>query len=85
MRAMTSRLFVAIGAALLVSTAQQPPPDLIILNAKIVTVDQAFSVAEAVAIRGDRFTAVGTSPQIRALATGATRVLDLGGKCPPKV
>ena len=32
-------------------------PDLILYNGKIVTVDSAFSIAQALAIRGDRFVA----------------------------
>ena len=35
--------------------------DLIYYNAKVVTVDDSFSYAQAVAIAGDKFTAVGTN------------------------
>ena len=38
--------------------AQQAPPDTILFNGKIITVDDRFSIAQAVAIRGDRFAAV---------------------------
>ena len=37
-----------------------PAPDTIYYNAKIVTVDSAFSIAQAVAIHADTFMAVGT-------------------------
>jgi predicted amidohydrolase YtcJ len=60
--------------------AQAPAPDLIFVNAKIYTVDPAFSVAEAAAITNGRFAAVGTSAQIRKLAGPRTRIIDLGGK-----
>jgi len=60
--------------------SQASPPDLIIVNARIYTVDRAFSTAQAVAIAGGKFTAVGTNDDIRRLATGSTRVLDAGGK-----
>jgi len=36
-------------------------PDLILYNGKVLTVDERFSVAEAVAIRGERIVAVGTA------------------------
>src|SRR5712692_3950815 len=71
---------VALAFAASIGWTQDPPPDLIILNAKIVTVDPAFSIAEAVAIRGGRFSAVGASARIRRLAGRDTRVLDLDGK-----
>ncbi len=55
-------------------------PDIVLVNGKVVTVDDRFSVREAVAIREDRFLAVGTSAEIRALAGPSTRVIDLGGR-----
>ena len=60
--------------------AQTPAPDLIIVNAKIYTVDPAFSTAEALAITNGRFTSVGTGAQVRRLAGSHTRIMDLGGK-----
>ena len=60
--------------------SQSPAPDLILVNAKIYTVDPAFSVKEAVAVAGGKFTAVGTTAQIQKLAGPATRVIDLGGR-----
>ena len=55
-------------------------PDTILINGRIVTVDADFSVAEAVAIREDKFVAVGSNQQIQALAGTGTEVLDLEGK-----
>src|SRR6266853_3389873 len=60
--------------------AQTPAPDLILVNAKIYTVDPAFSTAEAAAIANGRFTSVGASAQVRRLAGPKTRIIDLGGK-----
>jgi len=76
-------LIFVIAANVVVDRAahsQASPPDLIIVNARIYTVDRAFSTAQAVAIAGGKFTAVGTNDDIRRLATGSTRVLDAGGK-----
>ena len=54
--------------------------DLILTNGKIITVDDRFSIAQAIAIRGDRFVAVGTNQDITKLAGPNTRRIDLGGK-----
>lgn len=74
---------LAAAAALWASAPRasaQAQPELIFVNGKIVTVDQAFSSAEAVAIAGGTFTAVGTNLTIRKLAGPATRVIDLHGR-----
>ena len=60
--------------------AAQSAPDRILVNGKILTVDGNFSIAEAVAIRGDRIAAVGANADIRRLAGSGTKVTDLGGK-----
>src|ERR1700728_2473577 len=51
-----------------------------LVNGKIVTVDERFSIASAVAVDGDRVTATGTSAAIRAGAGPAAEVVDLGGR-----
>lgn len=62
-------LFIsAIAAALMMPApleAQTSASDLIFVNAKIYTVDAAFSTAEAVAITNGKFAAVGASAQVR--------------------
>ncbi|TMH83584.1 MAG: amidohydrolase, partial [Betaproteobacteria bacterium] len=55
-------------------------PDLVLYNGKVVTVDSAFSIAQALAIRGDRFVAVGSDDAVRRLAGPATRAIDLRGR-----
>ena len=55
-------------------------PDLVILNAAVHTMDAARPTADAVAIRGSRIAALGTTDEIRALAGPRTRVIDAGGK-----
>jgi hypothetical protein len=58
----------------------QQAPDRILINGKIVTVDDHFSIEEAVAIRDGRVVAVGDSDTLRELAGPATAVDDLGGR-----
>jgi predicted amidohydrolase YtcJ len=57
-----------------------PAPDLVLHNARVITVDRSFTIAEAVAIGGDRFMAVGNSEQMLAIAGPSTRLIDLQGQ-----
>src|SRR5687768_2224852 len=59
-------------------SAAEPAASLVVLNGKVLTVDQKASVAEAVAIRDGRFVYVGTAEAARKLVGPATRVLDAG-------
>ena len=61
-------------------TGQQPPVDLIVINGKVLTSDARNTQAEAVAIRGNTFAAIGTTAAIRKMAGPATRVIDAGGR-----
>ena len=54
--------------------------DLIVINGKVITVDSDFSIAQAVAVKGDKVVAVGMNEEIKALAGKNTKVLDLKGK-----
>lgn len=56
------------------------PPSLILHHGKVVTVDGAFSLAEAVAIESGRIAAVGSNDKILALKGEGTEIIDLGGK-----
>lgn len=55
-------------------------PELIIINATVHTMDAAKAYGQALAIRGNRIAAVGTTAEIRALAKAETRVIDAKGK-----
>lgn len=67
-------------AAFAMSCNRGPQPDLVIHNAKIVTVDPQFGIAEAMAIKGDRILAVGSSRDILGTAGARTARIDLKGK-----
>lgn len=54
--------------------------DTIVVNGKVVTVDDRFTIAQAVAIRGGRVVAVGRNADIRKLEGAGTRVIDAGGR-----
>jgi predicted amidohydrolase YtcJ len=53
--------------------------DAIYVNANVLTVDGSKPYGEAFAVENGRFTAVGTTAEIRRLATSATKVIDLKG------
>jgi predicted amidohydrolase YtcJ len=85
-RGMPMRMFAIITVLVCLLVAgntfftQTRPPDMIIVNAKIYTVDSRFSTVEAVGIANAKFTAVGTTAQIRKLSGPSTKIFDAGGK-----
>ena len=56
--------------------ANSTDPDLVVFNAKVYTVDAARPRAEAFAVRGGRFLAVGTTDEMKALAGKRTQTFD---------
>jgi predicted amidohydrolase YtcJ len=76
-----SILFVAaLVTSAFVASAQQAAPDSILFNGKIFTSNEAHPYAQAIAIRGERISAVGDSEIIKGLAGRNTKLLDLGGR-----
>lgn len=75
------RMLTAIAAVLWLAVApvQAAAPDMILVNGKVVTVNDQFAIAQAVAISGQRIVAVGTNDQVRQLSGPDTRVIDLKG------
>jgi hypothetical protein len=69
---------VLVCAGVPLSAAQ--PADTILLNGKIVTLDDRSSVAQAIAIRNDRIIATGASDDVVKLAGASTRVIELSGR-----
>ncbi|HTS28612.1 MAG TPA: amidohydrolase [Bryobacteraceae bacterium] len=58
------------------AAAESQDPDLVVVNAKVYTVDSRLPKAEAFAVKGGRFTAVGSSADMRALAGKGTETYD---------
>ena len=82
---MTSRhALLVVASALVAGTSylagQAAPLDVLLVNGRIITVDNQFTVAQALGIRGDRIAAVGTDASVSRLAGPATRRVDLGGR-----
>ena len=73
------RIAVVLVAAVL-SPAVWAAADTVLINGKIVTVDDRFTIAQAVAIKDGRIVAVGKTAEIAKLADGNTKKIDLKGK-----
>ena len=79
---LSRRKFLGAAGALTLSqlakSAQGETADLILFNGKIVTVDDAFSIRQAIVIKDGRILAVGGN-ELRNRYTAA-RSIDLGGR-----
>ena len=87
-RMKTNRLATVLGVAALMLVSHtgllaqgvREIPDAVYYNGKVITVDSANSTKEAFAVKGDKFLAVGTTREMRALAGPQTQQVDLKGK-----
>jgi predicted amidohydrolase YtcJ len=71
--------FVVITLALSLPARAQNA-DTVLLNGKVLTVDDQFSTREALAIAGGRIVALGSSAEMKKLAGQKSRVIDLQGR-----
>ncbi len=78
-KALALRILIGAGVALS-AQGSQPSAETILINGHVITVDQQFSIAQAVAIANGKFVAVGTNTEIRRLAGPATKIVDLHGQ-----
>jgi predicted amidohydrolase YtcJ len=62
------------------AAAWAQPADLVLRNGKIVTMNAAQPVAQAMAVRGDRIAAVGSNAEIAKLTGPKTQAIDLHGQ-----
>jgi predicted amidohydrolase YtcJ len=53
-----------------------PEPDLVVINARVYTIDPRLPRAEAFAVKAGRFVAVGSSAEMKALAGKGTQTYD---------
>jgi len=80
---MPRRILLTTVASLLATLGacrRTSPPELILYNGKIVTVDPSFRIVQAMALRADRIVAVGDNNRILKLAGNSTQRIDLRGK-----
>jgi predicted amidohydrolase YtcJ len=62
------------------ATLVAPPANIILRNANVITVDPSFTIAQAVAIAGERILAVGPDAAMADHTAPWTRILDLKGR-----
>jgi predicted amidohydrolase YtcJ len=63
------------------SFTQKEKADLVIINGKVLTIDRDYPIAQAIAIKGERIIAVGTTSEISAMIKkGSTKVIDAEGR-----
>jgi predicted amidohydrolase YtcJ len=74
------RALAVVLLAALSLPARAQAPDKVLVNGKIITVDGTFTIAQALAIRGARIVAVGTTADIEKLKGPATQTIDLRGR-----
>jgi predicted amidohydrolase YtcJ len=82
MRSSFGRAILLVLALFAAATgpARAQAPDTVLVNGKIVTVDDRFTIAQALAIKGERILKVGTTAEVEALRGPQTRVIDLAGR-----
>ncbi len=73
-------LAVVLACASGVQAANAGEADLLLVNGKIVTVDDQFRIVQAVAIKGNRIVAVGKNIDVRKQAAAGAKVIDLKGR-----
>jgi predicted amidohydrolase YtcJ len=66
----------AILILLIISCAPKETADMVILNAKIATVDKNFAIKEAVAVKNRKILFVGSSEDVKKYITETTEVID---------
>jgi predicted amidohydrolase YtcJ len=72
-----SAAIVLLSAA---GAAAQPAMDTAIVNARVLTVDEGFSIVAALAITDGRIVARGDTSEILALAGDTTQIIDVAGR-----
>ena len=70
---------LSLGCSMQKPASSSTPVTLAVVNARIWTGDAKRPWADAIAVRGDRIAAVGSSAEVRKIA-GAARVIDAGGQ-----
>ena len=68
----------AFGVPRLAASAQ--PADLVLRGGRVITVDAAWRIAEAIAVRDGRFAAIGTNADIAGFVGPSTQVIELNGR-----
>ncbi len=77
---MTRSYFLLLLLLTIASCNTKKSADVVVFGGKIYTVDNNNSVAEAVAVTGNKITFVGSAEEVQEFITKNTQVIDLKGK-----
>ena len=67
-------------ALLAFSCKQTENSDLVLRNGKVATVDENFSIQEAIAVKDDKIVFVGSDEDVASFVGQTTQVIDLDGQ-----
>jgi len=77
-------LIISLSTAIMIITSsciQKEKADLVIINGKVLTIDKDNPISQAVAIKGEKIIAVGTTTEVSAMIEkGSTKVIDAAGR-----
>ena len=79
MKSFSRREFIASLPALGLMSCYSDGADIILYNAKIITVNPKQPYTEAIAISGDKIIAVGSNNDVMNLSTSSTKKINIGG------
>ena len=83
-RTVSCLVILGIASAIAGQAQSQPvqsaAPDYILHNGKVLTVDNSFSIAQAISVTGNQITAVGSNESVLQLRGPETKVIDLKGR-----
>jgi hypothetical protein len=75
-----SAALIPVSETFAMTNANQTGNDLILINAKVTTLDRANPIAEAVAVRDGKFLAVGSEQEVHAATGPGAMVIDAKGR-----
>jgi predicted amidohydrolase YtcJ len=72
--------WLCLAFTILADGLNAQPSDLVLRNAKLITMEPGNPQAQALAARGGKIVAIGTNQQMQAYIGPSTKVIDLGGR-----
>ena len=77
-------LIISLAATIMITSGsciQKEKADLVIINGKVLTIDESNPTAQAIAVKGETIIAVGSTKDISGyIENGTTRVINAGGR-----
>ncbi len=71
---------IALVGIITMSCTNQKQADLVIMGGKVATVDNDFTITEAIAVQGDKIIFVGANKDVKKYVGDYTKVIELNGE-----